>query len=64
MTEQARDERKQRPMDTLWRLACLRERIERRSGVYQGDLIAEARVERDDQMGRIWSGREQQRQED
>jgi hypothetical protein len=26
--------------------------------------IAEARVERDDQMGRVWSGGEQQRQED
>jgi len=51
-------------MDALRRLTRLRERIERRSGVYQGDLIAEARVERDDQMGRVWSGGEQQRQED
>jgi vacuolar-type H+-ATPase subunit H len=64
MAEQARDERKQRAMDALRSLARLRERIECRAGAYQRDLIAEARVERDDQMGRIWSGGEQRRQED
>ena len=58
MVEQARDERKQQAMDALRRLARRREGIERRSGVYQGDLIAEARIERDDQIGRVWSGGE------
>ena len=59
MTESTEDTKRQRAIDAVDRLTRLRERIERRSGVYQGDLIAEARVERDDQMGRIWSGGEQ-----
>jgi hypothetical protein len=63
MTESTEDTKRQRAIDALDRLTRLRERIERRSGVYQGNWIAEARVERDDQMGRIWSGGEQQRQE-
>ena len=59
MTESTEDTKRQRAIDALDRLTRLRERIERRSGVYHGDWIAEARVERDDQMGRIWSGGEQ-----
>ena len=56
LKERARDAKKQRAIDALERLTCLRERIERQSGVYQGDLIAEARAERDGQVERIWSG--------
>ena len=59
MTEHTEDTKRQRAIDALDRLTRLRERIERRSGVYQGDLITEARAERDDQVGRIWSGGEQ-----
>lgn len=59
MIERARDAKKQRAIDALDRLTRLRERIEQRIGVYQGDLIAEARAERDRQMGRIWGGGEQ-----
>jgi hypothetical protein len=59
MTERTEDVKKQRAIDALERLTRLRESIERRSGVYQGDLIAEARAGRDGQMGRIWSGGEQ-----
>jgi hypothetical protein len=59
MTERPRDAKKQRAIDALDRLTHLRERIEHRSGVYQRDLIAEARAGRDGQMGRIWSGGEQ-----
>jgi hypothetical protein len=39
-------------------LTRLREKVEQRSGVYQGDLVAEARAERDAQMERVWSGGE------
>jgi hypothetical protein len=59
MTEWTEDARKQRAIDALDRLTRLRERIEQRIGVYQGDLIAEARAERDGQMGQIWRGGEQ-----
>ena len=58
LKERARDTKKQRAIDALDRLTRLRERIERRSGVYQGDLLAEARAERDGQMERIWGGGE------
>jgi vacuolar-type H+-ATPase subunit H len=59
MTERTEDAKKQRAIDALERLIRLRESIEQRSGMYQGDLIAEARAERDRQMERIWSGGEQ-----
>jgi hypothetical protein len=59
MTERTEDAKKQRAIDALERLIHLRESIEQRSGMYQGDLIAEARAERDRQMERIWSGGEQ-----
>jgi vacuolar-type H+-ATPase subunit H len=59
MTESTEDTKRQRAIDALDRLTRLRERIERRAGVYRRDLIAEARVERDDQMEQIWNGGEQ-----
>ena len=52
LKERARDAKKQRAIDALDRLTRLRERIERRPGVYQSDLIAEARAGRDGQMER------------
>jgi predicted DNA-binding protein len=59
LKERARDAKKKRAIDALETLTCLRESIELRSGVYQGDLIAEARAERDGQVERVWSGGEQ-----
>ena len=56
LKERARDVKRRRAVDALERLTSLREKIEQRSGVYQGDLIAEVRAERDEQMGRVWSG--------
>jgi hypothetical protein len=53
-----RDAKRQRAIDALDRLTRLREKVEQRSGVYQGDLVAEARAERDAQMERVWSGGE------
>jgi hypothetical protein len=56
LEERTRDAKRQRAIDALDRLTRLREKVEQRSGVYQGDLIAEARAERDAQMERVWSG--------
>jgi predicted DNA-binding ribbon-helix-helix protein len=56
LKERTKDAKRQRAIEALGRLICLREKIEQRSGVYQGDLIAEARAERDEQMERVWSG--------
>jgi predicted DNA-binding ribbon-helix-helix protein len=50
LEERTRDAKRQRAIDALERLTCLRERIEQRSGMYQGDLIAAARAERDEQI--------------
>ena len=50
LKERARDAKRRRAVDALERLADLREKIEQRSGVYQGDLIAEVRAERDEQV--------------
>ena len=58
LKERAIDAKRQRAMDALERLTCLRERIEDQYGVYQGDLIAEARAERDGQTEHTWSGGE------
>ncbi len=56
LKERARDAKRQRAIHALDRLTRLREKIEQRSGTYQGDLIAEARAERDEQVERVWSG--------
>ena len=50
LRERARDAKRRRAVDALERLTGLREKIEQRSGVYQGDLIAEARAERYEQV--------------
>ena len=38
------------------RLLSIRQRIEERWGVYQGDLVAEARGEREGDVERAWRG--------
>jgi hypothetical protein len=58
LEERTRDAKRQRAIDALDRLTRLREKVEQRSGVYQGDLVAEARAERSEQMERVWSGGE------
>ena len=58
LKERARDTERQRAIQSLEKLTVLRRKIEQRSGIHQGDLIAETRAERDEQMGRVWSGGE------
>jgi predicted DNA-binding protein len=58
LEERTRDAKRQRAIDALDRLTRLREKVEQRSGVYQDDLVAEARAERNEQMERVWSGGE------
>jgi predicted DNA-binding ribbon-helix-helix protein len=50
---------RQRAVQSLERLTNMRKKIERRSGIYQGDVIAEARAERDKQMEMVWNGAEE-----
>ena len=58
LKERARDTKRQRAVQSLQELTDLRERIAQRSGVYLGDVIAETRSERDEQMELVWSGAE------
>jgi hypothetical protein len=48
--------RLEREMKALERLHQIREEGIERYGVYQGDLIAESRAERDDEVERVWRG--------
>jgi len=57
--EQATDEETRRALDALQKLAGLREEARRRYGVYQGDLIAEAREEREVQLDSVLTGEAQ-----
>jgi metal-responsive CopG/Arc/MetJ family transcriptional regulator len=48
--------RKQREMQAIEELTHIRGRLQEKHGVYQGDLLAEARAEREEEMERIWRG--------
>jgi len=43
-------------MEALERLGQIRESIQQEYGVYQGDLIEEARADRDEDIDRVWRG--------
>jgi len=47
-----------RRSQALQRLSILRERVQKRTGVYTGDLNAGAREEQDENLMRIWQGEE------
>jgi hypothetical protein len=53
-----RDEkaRNQRELQALERLTQIRARLKEEHGIYQGDLLAEMRAEREEEMVRIWQG--------
>ena len=52
------DERRlwEQRMEALERLNQSRERIQQEYGVYQGNLLEEARAERDEDFDRVWRG--------
>ena len=47
---------RQRELQALERLTELRHRVQERHGIYTGDLVEEARSERDEDVGRVWRG--------
>jgi hypothetical protein len=56
LKDRAAHSERQRAIQSLRKLTDLRRKVEQRSGIYQGDVIAETRAERDEQMERVWSG--------
>ncbi|MCJ7623695.1 MAG: hypothetical protein MUO76_09345 [Anaerolineaceae bacterium] len=47
---------RKRELNALEDLTQIRSRIQEQHGVYQGDLLAEARDGRDEDFGRVWRG--------
>jgi len=56
LKERSADIERRRAVEALEKLTALRKKVEARSGVYKGDLIAEVRAERDSQVERVWCG--------
>jgi predicted DNA-binding protein len=54
--EDTGEARIQQKLALLQELAEIRRRDRERNGVYEGDLIAEVRAERERQMERVWRG--------
>jgi hypothetical protein len=54
--EDTGEARIQQRLALLQELAEIRRRDRERNGVYEGDLIAEVRAERERQMERVWRG--------
>ena len=56
LDEQDRDAQLARELQALDELTQMRLAIQEQHGVYMGDLLEEARAERDEDMDRVWRG--------
>ncbi len=56
LSERDQETQKQQEIQALEKLAQIRERLEQQYGVYQGDLLAEVRAEREEEIERTWRG--------
>lgn len=56
LVDHSKEGKKQQALDAIARLSELREQLVAEYGIYEGDLLAEAREERDADMERIWRG--------
>jgi hypothetical protein len=54
LAERQRDLQLERELQAIEDLARTRKEIQERHGVYDGDLLAEARSEREQDMERVW----------
>ena len=57
LAESDREERKRREMAALNQLGVIRERVREEYGVIGGDLLSEARAEREEELERTWRGK-------
>ena len=56
LVKRDQEARKQREMQAIEELTHIRQRLKEEHGVYQGDLLAEVRAEREEEMERIRRG--------
>ena len=57
LIERDHEARKQQEMQSLEGLTQIRERLQQQYGVYQGDLLAKVRAEREEEQARVVDGR-------
>ena len=56
LIERDKEAQRQRELQAIEELAQIRARLEEEHGVYSGDLLAEVRAEREEEMERLWRG--------
>ena len=56
LVDHSKEWRKRQALDAIARLSELRQQLVEEYGIYEGDLLAEAREERDADMERVWRG--------
>ena len=56
LAAQTLESQKRLELDSLEQLGQIRLRIQEQRGVYNGDLLAEARSEREQDIERVWNG--------
>ncbi len=58
LVEREQETQLQREMQAIDTLTQIRRQIEQKHGVYQGDLLAEIRAEREQEIDRVWGQEE------
>lgn len=56
LVDHSKEWKKRQALDVIARLSELRQQLVAEFGMYEGDLLAEAREERDADMERVWRG--------
>jgi Arc/MetJ-type ribon-helix-helix transcriptional regulator len=56
LVDHSKEWKKRQALDAIARLSELRQQLVEEYGIYEGDLLAEAREERDADMERVWRG--------
>jgi metal-responsive CopG/Arc/MetJ family transcriptional regulator len=56
LVERDQEARKEQELRALEGLTRIRERLQQQYGVYRGDLLGEARAEREEEIERTWLG--------
>lgn len=56
LVDHSKEWKRRQALDAIARLSELRQQLVEEYGIYEGDLLAEAREERDADMERVWRG--------
>lgn len=56
LVDHSKERKKQQALDAIAKLSELRDQLVAEHGIFEGDLLDEAREERDQDMERVWRG--------